>query len=373
MSLKHTLLEPELLSQAAQRALGPGPGRMMASRGMMPLPPADQLAVLYQLSVDGDPALSQQARATAAQLPDKLLAGTLSDARIDPRVLDFFAQLVGGKPVIFDAIVANAAVSDPTIVALAQKGGSREVDLIAENEQRLLRHPEIIGAMYMNKKARMSTVDRVVELAVRNNIRVPNLAVWDEVARALAAPRTDADAEADALFAYAADALSGDDTALTTGDAEQVPEEGETLELALPEEVTSSISKLSIPAKIRLATLGDAFSRNVLIRDPIRLVAMAAIKAPGVTEVEAARYASSQTLPEDVIRFIANKREWTKRYGVKVALCRNAKTPIPDAARLLPFLRERDLTNLARSKGISSSLVAQAKKLQSQRRGGAGK
>lgn len=372
MSLKHTLLEPELLSPAAQRALGPGPGRMMASRGMMPLPPADQVAVLYQLSVDGDPTLSQAARMTAAQLPDKLLAGTLSDARIDPRVLDFFAQLVGGKPAIFDAIVSNAGVSDPTIVALASKGGAREIDQIAENEQRLLRHPEIIGAMYMNKKARMSTVDRVVELAVRNNIRVPNLAVWDEVARALAAPRTDADAEADALFAYAADALSGDDSALTTGDAEQVPEE-EVLELALPEEVTSSISKLSIPAKIRLATLGDAFSRNVLIRDPIRLVAMAAIKAPGVTEVEAARYASSQTLPEDVIRFIANKREWTKRYGVKVALCRNAKTPIPDAARLLPFLRERDLTNLARSKGISSSLVAQAKKLQSQRRGGSDK
>ncbi len=344
---------------------------MMASRGLMPLPPADQVAVLYQLAIDGDPAISQAARTTAAGLPDKLLAGTLGDARLDPRVLDFFAQLCGGKPAVFDAIIENAAVSDPTVVALATKASARDIDRIAQNEQRLLRHPEIIGAMYLNKHARMSTVDRVVELAVRNHIRVPNLAIWDEVARALAGPRTEADAEADALFAYAADALTGgDDSVLTAGDPDKVLDEGETVDLAPAPEVQISINKMSIPGKIRLATVGDAFARNVLIRDPLRIVAIAAIKAPGVTEVEAARHASNQTLPEDVIRYIANKREWTKRYGVKVSLCRNAKTPLSDSARLMPFLRDRELQNLARSKGVSSSLVAQARNLLLQRRGG---
>jgi hypothetical protein len=345
---------------------------MMASRGMMPLAPADQVSVLYQLSLDGDTQIASAARTTAAGLPDKLLGGTLSDARLDARVLDFFAAVAGTKLAVFEAIVDNAATADETIVALATKGDARAVDRIAGNEQRLLRHPEIIGAMYMNKHARMSTVDRVVELAVRNQIRVPNLAVWDEVARALAAPKTNsADAEADALFAYAAEALTGDDSVLTNGDAEAVVEEGEELlELDAPEEVKISIAKMAVPAKIRLATLGDAFARNVLIRDPMRMVAVAAIKAPGVTEIEAARYAANQTLAEDVIRYIANKREWTKRYGVKVALCRNAKTPIPDAARLMPFLRERELMNLSRSKGVSSALVAQARKLMMQRRGG---
>ena len=372
-ALIHSPLESTLLSPAAQKALGPGPGKSMASRGLMPLAPADQVAVLYQLSLDNDQAIVQAARATASELPDKLVAGTLADPRLDARVLDFFALLAGSKPAVFDAIVDNAAAADSTIATLATKGGPREVDRIAQNEQRLLRHPEIIGAMYLNKRARMSTVDRVVELAVRNQVRVPNLAVWDEVARALAAPHSAADAEADALFAYAADALSGDDSALTSGDAEAVLEEEETLELATPEEAQLSIDKMSIPSKIRLATLGNAFARNVLIRDPIRMVSVAAIKAPGVTEVEAARYASNQTLPEDVIRFIANKREWTKRYGIKVSLCRNAKTPIPDAARLMPFLRDRELQNLARSKGVSSSLVAQARKLMQQRRGGSDK
>ena len=366
--MKHSSLDTSALSAAAQRALGPGPGRVMAARGMMPLPPADQVAVLYQLSLDADTTLATSARATASQLPEKLLLGTLGDPQLDARVLDFFAGLVGNKPALFDAIALNPSISDETVADLAGRCGAREVDQLAQNEQRLLRHPEIIGAMYMNKHARMSTVDRVVELAVRNKIRVPGLAAWDEVARALAgAPPVTS--EIDQEFSLLADSLTGDDSALTTGDADEVIEEAEEA-LTLADE-PSSIDKMSIPTKIRLATIGNAFARGVLIRDPVRLVAVAAIKSPGVTEIEAARYANNVTLPEDVIRYIAGKREWTKRYGVKVALCRNPKTSVPDVTRLLPFLRAKDLANIAKSKGVASAVVAQARKLVSQRGGSA--
>jgi len=92
-AITHTPLDPSTLSPAAQKALGPGPARMMAARGMAPLPPADQVSVLYQLSLDADAALSAAARSTATGLPEKLLAGALGDAKLDPRVLDFFAQL----------------------------------------------------------------------------------------------------------------------------------------------------------------------------------------------------------------------------------------------------------------------------------------
>lgn len=363
-----TPLDPHHLSAAAQRALGPGPGRLMAAKGMLPLAPAEQAAVLYQLALDADAAIASSARATAAGLPEKLLVGTLGDPALDPRILHFFGQHCAGTPAVFDAIVLNPAVADGTLAMLAASGGAREVDQLAQNEQRLLRHPEIIAAMYMNRRARMSTIDRVVELAVRNHVRVPGIAAWDEVARALTGAPTSS--ESDALFAYAAESLSGDDSALTTGDAEQAPlEEGE----AAPPVDTGpvQISEMSVPAKIRLATLGNAFARSMLIRDPLKLVALAAIKSPGVTDIEAARYAGNQTLAEDVIRYISTKREWTKMYGVKVSLCRNPKTPIAEATKLLPFLREKDLTNLSKSKGVPSALVAQARKLMMQRRGGA--
>jgi hypothetical protein len=444
--IQHTPLEANRLSAAAQRALGPGPSRMMAARGLLPLPPADQVAVLYQLSLDAESNLAQSARATAAGLPEKLLAGTLAAPAIDPRVLDFFAQLIADKPAVFDAIALNPAVADETIATLAGRAGSREVDQIAQNEQRLLRHPEIIAAMYMNRRARMSTIDRVVELAVRNNVRVPGLAAWDEVARALTG-EAGSPAATDETF----DAVIGqrDDSELTTGDAEQAPPEDDDpvesrastrlveLQIARPQVTTvrvplrrtrmtigsaaSSDAKLPdvppqwlvvdvddratitvvrtgerhtlamnqsaaidgarialtaipfrdlpIPAKIRAATLGDAFIRNEAIRDPMKIVAMAAIKSPGVTDIEAARYARNQALGEDVVRFIAGNRNWTKLYGVKVSLCRNPKAPIAETARFLPFLRQKDLQNLSRSKGIPSAVAAQARKLIMQRGG----
>ena len=361
-------LDPSQLSTAAQRALGPGPGRMMASKGMLPLPPADQVAVLYQLHLDADASIAGASRATATSLPEKLLTGTLADPTLDPRVLHFFGQLAADKAVVFDVIALNPAVDDTTLAMLASKGDARGVDQIAQNEQRLLRHPEIIAAMYMNRRARMSTIDRVVELAVRNHVRVPGLAAWDEVARALTGS-TPADAKVDAAFDHVVDKLTGDDSALTTGDANQPLADHE---ISDPEKELP-FGELPIPTQIRIATLGNAVARGKAIRSAVKIVALAAIKSPGVTEIEAARYAGNPGLGEDVIRHIASKREWTKLYGVKVALCRNPKTPISESTKMMPFLRERDLQSVGNSRGIPSAVVSQAKKLMMQRRGGGDK
>jgi hypothetical protein len=361
-----TPLDPSTMSPAAQRALGPGPGRMMASKGMLPLPPADQVAVLYQLSLEADTILASSARATAQGLPEKLLVGTLADASIDPRVLHFFGEMFADKAPIFNAIVLNPNLANETLAVLAARGDARAVDQIAENEQRLLAHPEIIAAMYMNRKARMSTIDRVVELAVRNNVKVPGIACWEEVARALTGGSVSEQTD-DVAFAQTEAELAGDDSALTVGDANQAqPEEAAEEEPAQK----AAFRTLSIPAKIRMATLGNASARAEAIRDPVKLVAVAAVKSPGMTDIEAARYAANPALADDVIRYISMKKEWTKLYGVKVSLCRNPKTPIPESMKLLPFLREKDLTNLSKSRGVPSAVTAQARKLIMQRKGG---
>lgn len=368
-----TPLDLSNLSAAAQRALGPGPGRMMASKGMMPLPPADQVAVLYQLHLDPDAMIAGSSRATAAGLPEKLLAGTLADPNLDPRILHFFGERCTDKPTAFDAIALNPAVDDTTLAMMAAKGDARGVDQVAQNEQRLLRYPEIIAAMYMNRRARMSTIDRVVELAVRNNVRVPGLACWDEVARALTGGGSTANE--DDLFHDVASALTdNDESALTQGDLEKdLTDEDEQRRLdhakRLADEKKIPFARLSIPAKIRVATLGDAYARSLAIRDPVKIVSIAAIKSPGLSDMEAAVYARNQSLAEEVIRYIASRREWTKMYAVKVSLCRNPKTPIAESTKLMPFLREKDLNNISRSRGVSSAVVGQARKLLMQRQG----
>jgi hypothetical protein len=372
MSLPLTPLDSATLSAAVQKALSAGPAKMMAARGMLPLAPTDQAVVLYQISLDADQTLAAAARATAAGLPESLLAGIVANTTLDPRVLDFFATPAAGTSALFETLVLNSSTADETIARLAKSAGPREIDLIAENEKRLLRHPEIIGAMYLNAKARMSTVDRAVELAVRNSVRVPGVAAWDEISRALAQGGA-ATPDADALFAAAAAAFSGDDSVLTQGDAESlvvsddddsVPaiDEGEGKKVAL--------EKMSVPAKLRLAQMGNGFARALLIRDPLRLVALAVIKSPGITDIEAGRYAKNVTLCDDVIRYIAGNGKWTKIYSIKVALCLNPKCPSPDAGRMLPFLREKDLKFIAKSKGVPSATTAQARRLLSSRAGG---
>ena len=360
MALERTPLDPATLSDAARKVLsGPGPLKLMAARGLAPIPrPAEVLSVLYQLALDADTAVKQAADKTVGELPDKILQPALADPTIDGRVLDFVSGRILGKPALLEALILNQGAADETVRDLAARVGEKEIELIAGNEQRLLRDPRIIGAMYMNPKARMSTVDRAVELAVRNQVQVPGIPAWETVVQAVLGTQKSAEAAAaeDAAFTIAAEGTAGESAEpLLDETADPV-----TLDNARSK---AQIDQLSLLGKIRLATMGPAFARAVLIRDANKMVSMAAIGSPKVTDDEVTRYAANRSLADDVIREIANAKEWTRIYAVKKALVNNPKCPLPVAMRLLPLLYERDLKAVSNSRQVPSALVAQAKKL----------
>ena len=70
--------------------------------------------------------------------------------------------------------------------------------------------------------------------------------------------------------------------------------------------------------------------------------------------------AGLRSVQDDVIRTIAESREWTKNYPVVLALCRNPKTPIRRTLGFLPRLSTRDLKILAADRGIPDSVRTQA-------------
>ena len=358
--IEHSLLDPSTLSPDAQRALGSPAGKMMAARGMAPLAnPIDLLSVIYQLCIDADAKISSSAAVTAKSLPVTILSSGVGDAATDPRVIDYFSKHADCRAELVDVIVLNQGSADATIARLAASATQKQVDLIAENEQRILRHPDIIAALYNNAKARMSTVDRVVELAVRNEIKVSGIAAWDEVSRAVLQTADEppmAAEEMDAIFEKAAEGAEDD---------EAVPVQAEAQEVA--------IRDLPIAMKIRLAVVGNKSQRSQLIRDPKKMVALAVIKSPSVKENEAAKYASNTAICEDVIAYIASRKEWTKNVQIKFSLVSNPKCPLPAAMRLLPHLRTKDIATIARSRGIPSALSSQAKKLKAARGGGGSK
>ena len=374
----------ETLPPTVERAVGakaPAPMKMMAARGMAPLPPADMATALYQLSFSDEEAIKSTAFKSAAELPERILGAALEQP-LDARVLDFYGRRVFGKPPLLEKLLLNKATADETFRHLATLVGESALEMIAKYEERLLRHPPIIAALYLNPKTRMSTAQRALELAVRNHVRVEGIPAFDEAAKAIqqsGAPTAEQAAKDDAAFAQATevgvDQAAGlqlmavdenEAAAQAEAEAQTAEQLAESTEAEV-EEKKQKISDLSPAGKIRLATLGNAFARAVLIRDTNRQVAMAAIRSPGVTDMEAMRYASNRGLDDDIIRYIANQRSWVRLNGIKVALVNNPKCPLPVAMRFLPHLNVRDLKALARSKGIPSALCTAAKQMLAQR------
>lgn len=129
------------------------------------------------------------------------------------------------------------------------------------------------------------------------------------------------------------------------------------------ESLLQRIQKMKITEKIRLAMVGDKETRGILIRDPNRLVQFAIIGNPRITEGEIAGIVCSRSVEEDVLRRIANNREWLKYYPIRLGLSTNPKTPIPISSRLLATLTQKDLKLIAKSKSVSTAVAHAARRM----------
>lgn len=356
----------EGLSPQAARILDPQaplPAKMMAASGIAPLPPKDLITVLYALCFDADVKLGDKARATLQELPDKVLLDTLSSLALQP-VLDGVSQILIARDAATERIVLNPATMPETIAWLAEKLQSERIlEIICANEQRLLSYPIIIETLYFNKHSRMSSVDRVIELAIRNNIELTGIPAFEEAKKALEGEllfeATDEPTPDDLDFqnaVKAAEETAIDDDEVDNALTAMSREDGEAVDDNTAEAVTTlsaSLTQMTVSQKIRAAMLGTASQRSVLIRDANKLVIMSVLKSPAVNDAEVRRYSMLKSLPEEAVRFIANKREWTKQYSVKLNLVSNPRTPVEYSLRFMTHLRPHDLRAMERSKDIS--------------------
>jgi hypothetical protein len=353
-------LPPEAMPPAVQKLVaGASAAKLMAAKGIAPLRPGDLVLAIYQLSFDEDAAVKAAAEAAPAALPDKVLTAPLAEP-LPPGVLHFYAERLAPTRVEpLEKILFNAATADATFVRLAGRLGERELEVIVQNETRLLRCPAIVAALFNNKQARMSSVNRAIELCARHDVRVAGIPCFDEIARSITDDPTATDpAVADPAFDSLLEAAEqvGPDEVVEDDDAEPG-------EKKKKRSVVIDFARLKLHEKIRLATLGNAYCRGNLIRDSNKMVAMAVIRSPLLTESEVVRAAGSRQVCEDVIRYIANQRDYMKLYTVKHSLVTNPKCPVGFSLRLLPHMHAEDLKALARSKNIPSALATAARKL----------
>ncbi len=331
--------------------------RKMAARGIIPMPPADQVKALCILSYDPDPAIRETAVETVRNLPEKVFASVLRGSLPAP-VLDFLAEHLADKPNYVELILLNQSTSDETVARLARIVDEKALTIVAENQLRLLRHPDIIRGIHENPNASQALIDRVVDFAVRSGLDIPDLETFREARRRIfgesAAPSEESADTADSLLEEHSEELASE-TAEPFDLEEEATEERLTL--------TQKILKMTVSEKIKLATLGNKAARSILLRDSNKLVQLAAVTSPRITEGEVIGLTNSRTLSDDVMRVILNNRDWMKNYQVKVNLVNNPKTPVPEALRLLQHLRVSDLKQLARNRNVSNVVRTQAKNL----------
>ncbi|HZL98173.1 MAG TPA: hypothetical protein VFB91_05640 [Terriglobales bacterium] len=131
--------------------------------------------------------------------------------------------------------------------------------------------------------------------------------------------------------------------------------------------IAAQVARLSVPGKVELAVKGNREVRRILSRDASSMVARAVIGSPKLTEDDIISYAASSQTNEEVLRFIADSRQWTANRQVVNALVQNPRTPPPAAIRFLKAYQTNELRVLSQNRSLSAPVRQEARRLLAQR------
>ena len=252
---------------------GPVEGRLMAASGALPIPPPQLVAVLFALTLDPEPSVAARATESLRGLPDRV-ADTALASKLHPAALAALADLYKDNGTRLEKIALNPATSDETCCVLAALHYPRVVEILAQNQVRILRCEKMVEALGENPLTGMATIDRILHFlgVERGEHEEPEPEKQSEVP---APPPPDANPDAP--------------PPLDLSDASDIPAElvvEEEEELAEEEKAERSknimarIGKMTIMEKMKLARFGNTDARNLLVRDRNKLVAAAAIRNP---------------------------------------------------------------------------------------------
>jgi hypothetical protein len=334
--------------------------RLMAARGVLPgAKPAHIVTAVVALTTDASPKVAEAARKTLGALPPPILTGAL-EADLETAVVLALTENYKDDANIVEKLLRMPRMDEDALVLIAASASEAVGELVATNETLLLKYPKAIEKLYMNKRVRMSTADRLLELAVRNGLEL-DIPAFAEAAQAIQGelipePTVEPTYD-DILFVQAEEVASL--VASKLGEDDDTHERDDEGEEVVREEVLplhAAISQMTVTQKIRRALLGNSAERMLLVREKNRLVATAAASSPMMNENDAARIAASRNVIDDVLRIIARNKEFTRNYQVKLNLVYNPRTPFTFSARMIPHLRASDLRSIMRSKNVPSAV-----------------
>jgi len=358
--------------------------KLMAARGTLPLPPQELAAALYYLTLDSTPEVRESAAKSLAGMPEALLKAIMADPSTHPLILDFLARNLAPDHELQETIALNRTTDDETIVFQSTLHHKRLVDIISGNQLRILRTPKIVDALSENPLTGASVIDRMLKFVAMEARKSMRTAPPKGEGMEVEIEHMEGE-EAEAPGEEVAAVTEGEDIgAVTIREGEGV-ESGwasmsfhddllkdklyanEQEEEEDARNLYARINKMGVAEKVKLAMMGNKEARNLLIRDTNKVVSTAVIRSARMTEGEIETISKSRSISDEIIRIIANNKDWTKNYQVKLNLVNNSKTPMSETLKFINHLRDKELRDLARSRNVPNQVCTAARRLMQKR------
>ena len=314
------------------------------ARGFLPLAQADLVPVLSYLARQPDPAIAAMAHNALSEIPSRIVHGFASDEQARADHLGLLMR----------------AVPDDDVAELARRADAAAQEIVVINQARILRAPRILDALLANPH--LSAEARRRALETREEF-------FDKKARAEAARVVDED-EAD--LELPTDPIADLLAKAAEEDAKNVvlpPPDVPATELKEEKKQTifTRILFMTVSEKVLLAYRGGKTERMILVRDHNRLISVAAIRNPRITESEIEAIAGMRNIEDEVLRMIGLRRQWMAKYNIALILIHNPKAPVAVVLPLINRLTLRDLKNLKDDRNVPEVVRLTARKLFIQR------
>ncbi len=310
----------------------------LAAEGMLPLPPEQLIPLQVALTRHADRDLAGLSAQTLRAADPRRLAPYLAGAA-SAEVLGYFALHLT-HPVVLEAILRRRDVPHALLAELAGRLSPDLQEVLLLRQDAIVEEPEILDALETNPELSPYSQRRILEfrehLLPRDR---PARPVWDDEVEEID----------DAAF----------QAALHT--VRQAPPEGELEETSGLSE--GQIRLLPIPARLRLSRGASRQMRGILVRDPNARVALSVVQNNALSEQEIEGIARNRSVVDDVLLFIAGRREWNSKQPIIRALVQNPRTPVVASLRLVPRMAVRDLRFIARDRNVADAVRSMAVRL----------
>jgi hypothetical protein len=390
-----------------------------ASKGSLSVPPQEMIEILVHLALHNK-VFGQQAQLTLAGWDEAASRAAASNPSTTKEVLNYLISPANLRPVLLPALLANPSLSVDSLLELAPSAGREIVEAMLKSE-RVTRSRVILHALLSNPHLsgiQGETIRNLLQPApAKPAVEKPSVPQKETKA----APQTNGSPQTagalDEVF-HLSPAGGGEEAdevldqgvlAYLSEHANEIAAEVEhpfqpiggayedftptaeepAAQPAVPAQSTGAaaaarkapskkssahsgeergsalqkISKLDIKGRIQLAMKGTKEERSLLIRDGTKIVALAVLESPKISDGEVEKFAGQKNVLEAVLRGIPMKRRFAKNYSIIRALVFNPRTPLDLALALMKNILVGDLRNLSSNKEVSDTVRKLATKM----------